>query len=835
MRNVCGIAQRSPNGSRALKLVVPLSLAITIGLGTASCSFSQRDSSRSLVRFEIAGRTSADSYARKMARVDGTPANVDEFDCYVVNVTGEGIAPTSYSTAGASCADLGVTSDLVPAATGGLIELEVPSGAGRTVQLIGVKSSAGCPAGTTLASLLLGPQAASFRGLYEIGRSTQDIFSDSTVELSNSYQAAAPIDALACAVPEAPILTSVTPSYGAVEGGTSIRIAGKAFRKDASASVGGTACATTTFGSSTELTCVSAKAVAEGTAEVKITHPGSGGSSEGVLASGFYFFAPYTLSPTAATVEVGAVQSLTVAGGVPPFSVTLLSGGGSVAAQIGSSRAFDFTAPTTAAGSSTLRITDARASTLDATISFVISRASQLALSAASTALRVGTCSGAMTATAQNSNQLTVAAAASISVTPSDSIGTIFYSDATCTQIATIFTIPAGSGSVVFYAKPTTASASSAIQVASTGLTSGSVTVTVAANASQLALSGSSEVASGACASVTLSLLNSSGSLVAATDAVSASLSASATTQSATLTGFGIYSSASCTASASTVSIPVGSSQILFYVSSLYAQGATLQASATGLTSASTGVSITAGPPASIQLTYVGSGSLSSLTVGSCIGAYSLQLRDSVGSAARTSSSLPVTIALSPALVQNTSSSGVFATTDCSGSPASSVTIAAGDSTKSFYLRSSDPGTLSFAASASAGALTSSALAATFQAGGLASLTLATGVSNSVAGNCSYAYTLRLRDSNGNAATLTSAATVTLGGSGAGTYYSDSSCTNSINTGIGFSINATPELAFYYKSNSAGYVTFAASTSAASAAYVSHHVRPSIPNQLIST
>src|SRR6202022_2732069 len=111
------------------------------------------------------------------------------FNCFAVNVAGDGI-PTSSSLyadieGATGCTYPGVTSGLVPASkVDAIIQLSVPSGSERTVQVVGVQSTQGCPPDQKLADVLSAP---FITGIYEVGRTVTDIFLDSVVEIRNAY------------------------------------------------------------------------------------------------------------------------------------------------------------------------------------------------------------------------------------------------------------------------------------------------------------------------------------------------------------------------------------------------------------------------------------------------------------------------------------------------------------------------------------------------------------------------------------------------------------------------------------------------------------------------
>jgi alpha-tubulin suppressor-like RCC1 family protein len=137
---------------------------------------------------------------------------VDGFDCLIVNIEGPGIpmipdpasefmtsdmqGPSMGNDEGPeSCKMPSIYSDLVDASEGGEIELVVPSGPSRNVQVIGVSTpDGGCPiAGLDYVELVKAHMAQS--GTMEpmpymeaiLGESQVDLFADSTVEVINTF------------------------------------------------------------------------------------------------------------------------------------------------------------------------------------------------------------------------------------------------------------------------------------------------------------------------------------------------------------------------------------------------------------------------------------------------------------------------------------------------------------------------------------------------------------------------------------------------------------------------------------------------------------------------
>jgi hypothetical protein len=124
--------------------------------------------------------------------------SVDDFECFAVNAYGNGIGYnyTSSQSPGLDCPYRGVTSTLA-SANDGTISLKVPSGAGRTIQMIGVATyGKACPTNQTLEQFEQGywdpnpnpsPSGPPLYQMVEIGKTKVDLFRDQKVEIQNSF------------------------------------------------------------------------------------------------------------------------------------------------------------------------------------------------------------------------------------------------------------------------------------------------------------------------------------------------------------------------------------------------------------------------------------------------------------------------------------------------------------------------------------------------------------------------------------------------------------------------------------------------------------------------
>ncbi|MEK6705526.1 MAG: hypothetical protein AABZ06_07040, partial [Bdellovibrionota bacterium] len=166
------------------------------------------------------------------------PESFDDFTCLAINVTGSGIAddPRARCYKEDRVGRIGgfVSMD------GGIIEVDVPSGPGRRIQLFGVKSYIGCPSVDSILDSMVNANTREFEGFGEpflLGEAYVDVFSDVSVPIEASFD---PLYAVRlfddCGEQDRPIvpmagayrgssvnseLFSVTPSYEA--GATEIR------------------------------------------------------------------------------------------------------------------------------------------------------------------------------------------------------------------------------------------------------------------------------------------------------------------------------------------------------------------------------------------------------------------------------------------------------------------------------------------------------------------------------------------------------------------------------------------------------------------------------------
>ncbi len=191
--------------------------------------------------------------------------------------------------------------------------------------------------------------------LYGVGRSNNATFSGGlTVK----------IDATTGAFAVSPSVTAISPSLGSALGGTPVTVTGTGFvNGSTSVSLGGVACGSLVFSSSTQVTCTTG-AHAAGTVDAVVTV----GTESGTLKNGFTYLPTITITsitPTAGTTAGGT--PVTIVGTNFNFQTTVAIGGSSCTGlAIGSSTALTCSTPAHAAGAVNVVLTnpDATSATL---------------------------------------------------------------------------------------------------------------------------------------------------------------------------------------------------------------------------------------------------------------------------------------------------------------------------------------------------------------------------------------------------------------------------------------------------------------------------------------
>lgn len=177
----------------------------------SSCSFKSHDSHVQMIQIVL---PQANSHASKAPQVSAgvaqpytnliprpgsalrgsgvnsvSPTDLTSFNCFGVNVTSPTI-PANPNAACSSGAEIGIVGGLVSPANA-TISVAVPNGPGVTFQLIGFTTSTGvCP---DLNSVLATGGDKSLGSPYLLASTTADVFSDTTISMTASFNPAQPI------------------------------------------------------------------------------------------------------------------------------------------------------------------------------------------------------------------------------------------------------------------------------------------------------------------------------------------------------------------------------------------------------------------------------------------------------------------------------------------------------------------------------------------------------------------------------------------------------------------------------------------------------------------
>jgi uncharacterized delta-60 repeat protein len=397
--------------------------------------------------------------------------------------------------------------------------------------------------------------------------------------------------------------------------------------------------------------------------------------------------------------------------------------------------------------------------------------------------------------------------ASATSVTAAGSPGA-FYAAADCSGSAgSTFTIAAGTSSVTAYYK-STGVGSGTLTFSSGGLTGASTSVTVSpAAASKLAFSGPSAVSAGDCAQFTVVSQDPNGNLSNVTSAAQIDLSNTGTG--------GFYSDAACGAGVSFVTIASGANTALFYFKATTVGDRTLTVANTtpGLTSANAVLSIGAAAAGVLALSGPASG-----TAGSCL-TLTIETRDG--------SQNPSPVGSDTAVTPSAATGAFYSDSGCS-TPAATVTVASGTSTKTFYYRSTVSGAVTL--SVNSGGFQQGTHSTTINPATANTLT-STAPSTITAGACN-ALTIVSRDPFGNPSPAVSDTTLTLSGAGV-VFHSNAGCTNAITTATLPTGQSSVTVYFVNTTSGSGSVTV--SGPGLTPTTSNQTVDPAAPSQLVFT
>jgi len=521
-------------------------------------------------------------------------------------------------------------------------------------------------------------------------------------------------------------------------------------------------------------------------------------------------------SPLAAstTINLSGPASVTF------FDVPVCSGGGVMSLPMAagtSSRSFLF--KSTVTGGPTLTVTATGLAPASQVETIVAAPPSVIIFFSSPQTKLAGACSSSVTLEVRDAfgNDATVAADTTVALT-SDSGTMTFHSTGLCgAPPITSVVILAGSNAVGFYFKDTKAGTPT-ITAASGSMTSGMQTETIRPlPPSQLAFATPPRtVAAGACsASLQVESRDTFGnaSIVAANTVVS--LSTTATTTGA------FYADTACSlAPVSSVTIPINGNSATFYYRDSRSGSPTVTASNLGLTSANQVVTVTPAPPDKLVFTSPAQ----TLTAGACSAITNIQVQDALNNAS------PVVAATTVALSSSSATTEFHSNPTCTA-PITSVVVSASSAQASFYFRDPTAGTPTLRLQ-SAG-LMDGTQQATINNASPTRLAFATPPRTAIAGGCSPVVTVQSRDNFGNAAALSSSATVSLSiSSPTARLYSDSGCTTLLSGQVTIGAG-TSSADFYFKDSATGMPQIDATSPPLSPASQVETVAAALPDALV--
>jgi hypothetical protein len=406
-----------------------------------------------------------------------------------------------------------------------------------------------------------------------------------------------------------------------------------------------------------------------------------------------------------------------------------------------------------------------------------------LALTLSATSVQSGTCTGGTVQVkdSKGSNAV-VAAATTVTLAAAPTGGIAFYSDAACTTAAPSVMIAGGGGSASFFFSGQ-AVGTVTVSAASAGLTMATQNVQVTPGVgNQLVFTSPARSAVSAVCSQVVQVQSRDAQGNAANVTASTPITLSATPS----TGFKFYSDASCATEVTTAQMAAGTSSASFYFKGTVAGSVSVTVTAAGLTGATQTEMIVAGPPKIVILTGP-----ASTQAGVCSTQVTVTLQDAQNNP--TTATAATTINLSA-----TGKPLTFSPTGACGSTVSSVSIAVGAGTASFFYRGTQVGPATITAAAAG--LTSGTLAVAITPGPATALVFSTTAQTVQAGNCSGVVTVQRQDAFGNPAPVSSDTQVGLVAAPPNEFqfFSAAGCTGSAVTAVTMP-NGSSDANFYFK------------------------------------
>ncbi len=271
------------------------------------------------------------------------------------------------------------------------------------------------------------------------------------------------------------------------------------------------------------------------------------------------------------------------------------------------------------------------------------------------------------------------------------------------------------------------------------------------------------------------------------------------------------------------MTIPNGQSSAIFYYGDTKVGTPTITAAATGLTSATQQETIT--PGAAARLVFTSSPVSGGASTSAKLGPITVQEQDAYGNV--------TTTALTVNLTSSSAGTHAFAATSGGTAAITSINIAAGSSSATFYYGDSVAGTPTVTAAAAG--LTSGTQQETITAGTGTQLAITsaafTGTANASATN---AFTVTLEDTYGNATTKAGATTVNLTSNSTGTHQFAATSAGTAVTSVTLPAN-TASVSAYYGDEKPGTPTITAAATGLNSATQQETITAGAPSKLVFT
>ncbi len=419
-----------------------------------------------------------------------------------------------------------------------------------------------------------------------------------------------------------------------------------------------------------------------------------------------------------------------------------------------------------------------------------------------------------------NGNPSPVSSAQTVSLLANPTTGFTFYSNNSCGSSTTSATVSSGQSSATFYAKPTKAG-SVTVTAAKTGLTDGTLSLTVnAATSNKVAfLTTPHTIDVGACSGITtVEVQDTYGNSAPGASSTTINLTGS----TGTIT---FYTNSACTSATTSVSVPASQSAASFYFKDSAVESVTITAASTGLTNGTQSETINPLTPTALAFTTAAQ----TVAAGNCSAKVTVQARAG-GLPTTVLNPLTVNLAASPA------TNFMFYSDSTCSTATTQATIPTGQGSVDFYFKGTAAGTVGF--TGSSGSLTSATQNATITALGATKVVFISSPYSTVAGVCSAMVTIQSADIYGNASAVGSSTTANLSNSGTVSdpsfgFYSDSSCSTATSSVV---ISSGQTMAnFYYKGPKARTVTLTAGGGGLSNGTQDHTIIPGSATSLVFT